>query len=48
MLREIKRKIRENAKDFWESNAEYENNDPGLNFDEKFHHYTHFDHKASW
>lgn len=40
LLREIKRKIREKAKELWASNIEYEYKDLGLIYDGIFHHYT--------
>jgi hypothetical protein len=42
MLREIKRKIRNKAKELWESNTNFEYKDLGLFYNGTFHHYTEF------
>lgn len=43
ILREIRRKIREKAKELWQNKIEYEYKDLGLNYNGKFHHYSEFE-----
>jgi hypothetical protein len=40
ILREVRRKIREKAKELWSNNIEYDYRDLGLFYNGKFHHYT--------